>query len=112
MPKQNSILTKPVNQSSSASTPTPSGITSAGKRRSGSINKSGNPRVRAMLVEMVWRMMRWQPDYHALRKWAPVLENPKASAAARKKAVVAVARQLAVDLWRLFTTKPPPRISG
>ena len=56
-----------------------------------------------MLVEMVWRMMRWQPDYHALRKWAPVLQNPRASAAARKKAVVAVARQLAVDLWRLFT---------
>ena len=42
-------------------------------------------------------MMRWQPDYHALRKWAPALENPRASAAARKKAVVAVA------LWRLFT---------
>jgi transposase len=76
---------------------------SGGKRRGGSINKSGNPRVRAMLVEMVWRMMRWQPDYHALRKWAPVLQNPRASAAARKKAVVAVARQLAVDLWRLFT---------
>ncbi|MDF1756670.1 MAG: transposase, partial [Verrucomicrobiales bacterium] len=76
---------------------------SGGKRRSGSINKSGNPRVRAMLVEMVWRMIRWQPNYHALRKWAPVLQNPKASAAARKKAVVAVARQLAVDLWRLFT---------
>ena len=56
-----------------------------------------------MLVEMVWRMIRWQPDYHALRKWEPVLGNPKASAAARKKAVVAVARQLAVDLWRLFT---------
>jgi len=76
---------------------------SGGKRRGGSVNKSGNPRVRAMLVEMVWRMMRWQPDYHALRKWEPVLGNPKASAAARKKAVVAVARQLAVDLWRLFT---------
>ncbi len=76
---------------------------SGGKRRTGSINKSGNPRVRAMLVEMVWRMMRWQPGYHALRKWAPVLQNPRASAAARKKAVVAVARQLAVDLWRLFT---------
>ena len=41
---------------------------SGGKRRGGSVNKSGNPRVRAMLVEMVWRMMRWQPGYHALRK--------------------------------------------
>ncbi|MFT5468855.1 MAG: hypothetical protein ACI8UO_003967 [Verrucomicrobiales bacterium] len=25
-----------------------------------------------MLVEMVWRMMRRQPDYHALKKWAHV----------------------------------------
>ncbi len=76
---------------------------SGGKRRGGSISKSGNPRVRATLVEMVWRMMRWQPDYHALRKWAPVLGDAKRGAAARKKAVVAIARQLAVDLWRLFT---------
>jgi hypothetical protein len=32
-----------------------------------------------------------------------VLANPGRSAAARKKAIVAIARQLAVDLWRLFT---------
>lgn len=76
---------------------------SGGKRRRGSVSKSGNPRVRAMLVEMAWRMMRWQPDYRALRKWAPVLGDEKRGAAARKKAVVAVARELAVDLWRLFT---------
>ena len=76
---------------------------SGGKRRGGSVNKSGNPRVRAMLVEMVWRMIRWQPGYHALRKWMTVLGDATRSAAARKKAIVAVARQLAVDLWRLFT---------
>ena len=50
---------------------------SGGKRRGGSVNKSGNPRVRAMLVEMVWRMIRWQPGYHALRKWMPVLGDAK-----------------------------------
>ena len=76
---------------------------SGGKRRAGSINKSGNPRVRAMLVEMVWRMQRWQPGYHALKKWSHVLGDPSKSSAARKKAIVAIARQLAVDLWRLFT---------
>ena len=32
-----------------------------------------------------------------------VLGDRSRSAAARKKAIVAVARQLAVDLWRLFT---------
>jgi len=81
----------------------PREYSSGGKRRAGSINKSGNTRVRAMLVEMVWRMRRWQPDYHALKKWAHVLGDPSSSPAARKTAIVAVARQLAVDLWRLFT---------
>ncbi|MEZ5430884.1 MAG: hypothetical protein R3F31_06815 [Verrucomicrobiales bacterium] len=42
-----------------------------------------------MLVEMVCRMMRWQPDYHGLKKWMPVLGDCGRSAAARKKAVVA-----------------------
>ena len=44
-----------------------------------------------------------RPAWPALRKWMAVLGNPKASAAARKKAIVAVARQLALNLWRLFT---------
>jgi transposase len=75
---------------------------SGGKRRAGSVSKSGNPRVRAMLVEMVWRMIRWQPRYTALLKLARV-NSPTPNPAAKKKAVVAIARQLAVDLWRVFT---------
>jgi hypothetical protein len=42
-----------------------------------------------MLVEMVWRMMRWQPDYRPLKKWAHVLYSATPNAAPRKKAVVA-----------------------
>jgi transposase len=49
---------------------------SGGKRRGGSVNKKGNPRVRALLVEMVWRMRRWQPHYHGLQKWKHVLGDP------------------------------------
>ena len=56
-----------------------------------------------MLVEMVWRMMRWQPEYRPLKKWAHAFYSATLNAAARKKAVVAIARQLAVDLWRIFT---------
>ena len=56
-----------------------------------------------MLVEMVWRMMHWQPEYKPLQKWAHVLYSPTPNAAAKKKAVVAIARQLVVDLWRVFT---------
>jgi transposase len=81
----------------------PREFSSGGKHRRGSVSKSGNPRVRAVLVEMVWRMMRWQPNYHALKKWESVFGDPRSAPARRKKAVVAVARQLAVDLWRLFT---------
>ena len=54
-------------------------------------------RVRAMLVEIVWRIMRWQSDYIGLKKWMPILRDPGRSAAARKKAIVAIAKQLAVD---------------
>lgn len=55
------------------------------------------------MVELAWRMSRFQPRYRAVRRWAGVLENPKAGAAARKKAIVALARRLAVDLWRIAT---------
>lgn len=77
--------------------------TSAERRRLGAITKHGNPRLRRLLVELAWRITRFQPNYRVLRRWGALLENRKASAAARKKAIVALARQLAVDLWRIAT---------
>jgi len=71
------------------------------RRRQGSITKHGHRQLRALLIELAWRLVRFQPHYRAVRKWAGVLCRPGASAARRKKAIVAVARQLAVDLWRL-----------
>lgn len=74
-----------------------------------SVNKCGNPRVRATLVEAAWLLPRWQPAYKPLAKFKWLFEKrqgPTAAAgtrAARKKAIVALARRLAVDLWRLFT---------
>ena len=38
-----------------------------------------------MPVEMVWHMIRRQPDYHALKKWAHLLYDTRQSVAARKK---------------------------
>jgi transposase len=76
---------------------------SGGRRRQGAITKHGHRAVRALLVELAWRMVRYQPEARAVRKWAGVLFAPRASAARRKKAIVAVARELAVDLWRLAT---------
>ena len=68
-----------------------------------SVVSSSPSRYRDKCLEMVWRMIRWHPGYTALQKWAPVLNSPTPDPAARKKAVVARARQLAVDLWRVFT---------
>ena len=68
------------------------------------VTKHGNPRVRAALVEAAWRLVRFQPNYKPVIKWRRILaKGALATGAARKKAIVAVARQLAVDLWRIRT---------
>jgi transposase len=81
----------------------PSESTSAQRRRMGSITKHGNPRLRRLMVELAWRVSRFQPFYRGVLQWGALLHNRKASAAARKKAIVALARRLAVDLWRMAT---------
>jgi transposase len=77
---------------------------SGGRQRDGSINRHGNPRVRALLIELVWRLTRWQPDYPPVQ----ALVAGVARGAARRKLAVAAARKLAVDLWRLATGQTTP----
>jgi len=77
---------------------------SGGRKRDGCINRHGNPRVRALLIELVWRLVRWQPDYPPVR----ALVAGIARGAARRKCAVAAARRLAVDLWRLATGQTTP----
>jgi transposase len=78
--------------------------TSGSKRVPGSVTKRGNARVRAALVECAWRMVRFQPQYPPVQKRLGILaKGSPALGAVRKKAIVAVARRLAVDLWRLHT---------
>ena len=73
---------------------------SGGKRRLGSIDRMGNGRIRTILVEAVWRFLKWQPNWQAAQRMKNRLCE---SVAIRKKTVVALARQLAVDLWRWRT---------
>jgi transposase len=68
----------------------------------GAITKHGNPRLRRALIELAWRMTRFQPLYRPIVRWGPMLAQ-KQNRGGRKKAIVAVARQLAIDLWRLHT---------
>ena len=81
----------------------PSESTSDQRRRMGSITKHGNPRLRRLMVELAWRVSRFQPSYRGVLQWGALLHNRKLCAAARKKAIVALARRLAVDLWRMAT---------
>ena len=82
----------------------PGEYSSGDTRLQSCVTKHGNPRLRAALVEAAWRLVRFQPDYRAVKKWRHLLaKGALATGAARKKAIVAVARQLAVDLWRIRT---------
>jgi transposase len=78
----------------------PSEHSSGPNQRYGSIDRHGNPRVRTQLVEAVWRLLRHQPRWHARLKMTARLAD---SVAQRKKVIVALARQLAIDLWRWRT---------
>jgi transposase len=82
----------------------PGEYSSGNTRLQSCVTKHGNPRLRAALVELAWRLVRFQPNYKPIVKWRQILaKGTLATGAARKKAIVAVARQLAVDLWRIKT---------
>src|SRR6516162_8763177 len=79
---------------------------SGSKRVAGSVTKRGNPRIRAALVECAWRMVRFQPQYPPVQERLGILaRGSRPIGAMRKQAIVAVARRLAVDLWRLHTCR-------
>jgi transposase len=85
---------------------------SADRRRQGSINKSGNPRMRRLFVEWVWLLMKWNPGYKGFDKWSEKLLDAESNKASKKKIVVAIARQLAVDWWRVRTGRIKPEDLG
>jgi len=78
----------------------PSEHSSGGVQRFGAIDRHGNKHLRTLLVEAVWRLLRWQPNWHARQKY---LQKLKHGASLKKKIAVALARQLAIDLWRWRT---------
>jgi len=80
----------------------PSEHSSGGVQRFGAIDRHGNKHLRVLLVEAVWRLLRWQPQWHARQKY---LARLKAGASLKKKIAVALARQLAIDLWRWRTCR-------
>ena len=71
---------------------------SGGTTRKGPIVKAGNARVRTVLVEAAWQWVRRDPG--ARRAFGRLVANT----ASRQKAIVAMARRLAVLLWRILVT--------
>jgi len=77
--------------------------TSSQRRFQGSINKHGNRRLRPVLVEGAWRLLVFQPEYRAVKKWQAVMLDKKSGQPQRKKIIIALARTFAVDWWRIRT---------
>ncbi len=76
-----------------------------------SITKTGNSRFRRLLVELAWRVVVFQPDYPPVKKYRAILLG-RAHARRKKQLIVALARQLAVDLWRWQTGSVTPQQLG
>jgi transposase len=72
-------------------------------RRDGPIGRPGRASMRALLVEAAWRWR--QLDAGARRLFGRLLRNSGSA----KKAIVALARHLAVNLWAMLTRGQPYR---
>lgn len=70
-------------------------------QRLGSITKVGSARLRAKSIELVWRLIRFQPNYGPILHWRQSLCS--SNKVLKKKAVVAVARRVVIDIWRMRT---------
>jgi transposase len=76
--------------------PTP--YDSGSRTRDLGISKAGNPRVRAMSIEIAWSWLGFQPE-SKLSRW---FDERFAAGGKRMRriGIVAVARRLLIDLWR------------
>src|SRR5262249_20711217 len=77
---------------------TPGPYHSGQSEREQGISKAGNRHVRALLVELAWLWLRWQPG-SALSQWYQ-RRFGAGNKRARKVGIVALARKLLLALWR------------
>lgn len=84
-------------------TPTP--YDSGDTKREQGISKSGNARIRALLIELAWSWLRYQPDSD-LSRWFDTRFGT--GARNRKVGIVALARRLVIELWRMTKTGAVP----
>ena len=75
------------------SSPDESGAT----RRDKGLSRSGNARVRKILIQLSWRLLKFQPESALVLWFNARTANAKGS---RKLMMVALARKLIIALWR------------
>lgn len=79
---------------------TPQPYDSGESRVDQGISKAGNRRVRALLIEMAWLWLQYQPE-SALSQWfAQRTRGSGPNKRGRRIMIVAVARRLVIALWR------------
>ncbi len=61
------------------------------------LSRSGNARVRKIMIQLAWRMVMFQPESALVQWFKKRTENAKGS---RKPMIVALARKLIIALWR------------
>jgi transposase len=73
------------------------------------ISKQGNRRVRALLIEMAWMWRRYQPGSAIAQWFAQRTAGNAPNKRGKRIAIVAVARRLAIALWRYLTDGVVPQ---
>ncbi len=76
------------------------------KRREKGLAKAGNARVRRGMIQLAWRLLRFQKD-SALVQWYRA-RTRDGRGDTRKTMIVALARKLLIALWRLVTLGEVP----
>jgi transposase len=70
------------------------------------ISKAGNRRVRALLIQLAWLWLRYQPESKHSRWFQERFGG--GSRRQRRIGIVALARRLVIDLWRFVETGVVP----
>jgi transposase len=76
------------------------------KRREQGLAKAGNGRVRRMLIQLAWRLLKHQPDSALVQWWRARTADGRRDT--RKVMIVALARKLLVAFWELVTIGKVP----
>jgi transposase len=79
---------------------------SGSKRREKGLAKAGNARVRRGLIQLAWRFLMFQKESRLAQWFRARTEGAKG--ARKTTMIVALARKLLIDLWRMTTTGVVP----